>query len=71
LFGFAELAANGVANANGDLAFDPEPCAFGSGRSLRDAGDDGDSDSDGDDGSAGGTAGNQSAASARPQPPAH
>ena len=27
LFGFRELAASGVANADGDIAFDDEPCA--------------------------------------------
>jgi tRNA 2-thiocytidine biosynthesis protein TtcA len=27
LFGFADLAATGEASANGDIAFDEEPCA--------------------------------------------
>jgi len=30
LFGFAQLQASGVADANGDIAFDDEPCATGS-----------------------------------------
>jgi tRNA 2-thiocytidine biosynthesis protein TtcA len=27
LFGFADLQATGVADANGDIAFDEEPCS--------------------------------------------